>query len=203
MTPAFLLLSLAVVATPGTGVVLTVSAALRAGRRHALITAIGCTLGTVPHLLAAITGTAAVLHAGGIAFTVVKFAGVAYLGYLAVLSWRDDGSLATEHGEAGLPPAMRTIRKAVLANLLNPKLTLFFVAFLPQFVRPGSGATGQLVLLGGVFMAVTLVVFSAYGWGAAAMRRHILGRASVVRRIQRVLAGGYVVIGARLATVRD
>src|ERR1700742_2623411 len=135
---AFLLTSLAIVATPGTGAILTIAAGLRGGGWVAVITAFGCTLGTLPHLVSAITGTAALLRAGGVAFDVLKFTGVAYLLYMSWNTWRDTGILAVQTGEP--MPVWRTITNAVLANLLNPKLTLFFFAFLPQFVSPGHGS---------------------------------------------------------------
>jgi threonine/homoserine/homoserine lactone efflux protein len=199
MSVAFLLTSLAIVATPGTGVLLTTGAGLRGGQRHALVTAVGCTLGIVPHLAAAVTGTAAVLRTGGVAFEVLRIAGIAYLVYLAWSTWRDSGIVSLDTGTGSVSVA-RTIGNAVLANLLNPKLTLFFFAFLPQFVAPGSGQLAQMLLLSGVFMVMTLLVFSAYGWFAAAMRRHVISRPAVVRRIRRFLSLGYLALGARLVT---
>lgn len=146
MSVAFLVTSLAIVATPGTGVILTISAGLVGGRRRAVITAVGCTLGIVPHLAAAITGTAALLHAGGSAFEALKVAGVAYLLYMAWSTWRDSGVLALGD-KAPAESTTRTVVNAVLANLLNPKLTLFFFAFLPQFVTAGRGELGQMLTL--------------------------------------------------------
>ncbi|MDM7855846.1 LysE family translocator [Cellulomonas alba] len=200
MSLAFLLTSLAIVATPGTGVVLTVAAGLRGGVRASLVTALGCTLGIVPHLVAAVTGTAALLRAGGHAFEVLKVAGVLYLLYMAWSTWRHSGVLAVEDEQAPTPP-LRRIVNAVLANLLNPKLTLFFFAFLPQFVSPGQSALAQMTGLGAVFMAMTFVVFALYGWGAAAVRRHVVGRPRVVRRLQRAFSLSYLGLGVRLATV--
>lgn len=202
MSLAFLLTSLAIVATPGTGAVLTIAAGLRAGHRRALVTALGCTLGIVPHLAAAITGTAALLRAGGFAFEVLKIAGVAYLIYMAWSTWRDKGVLSVD-GEDVPVSALRTIGNAILANLLNPKLTLFFFAFLPQFVTRGEHSLQQMLLLSGVFMAMTLVVFAGYGWFASAMRRHVITRPKVVRRIQRVFSLSYLALGAKLAATEQ
>lgn len=200
MSWAFLLTSLAVVATPGTGAVLTIAAGLRSGRRTAVVTAAGCTLGTVPHLVAAVTGTAALLRAGGTAFEVLRIAGVAYLVVMAVLAWRDRGMLRVERDAPAVSTA-RTVLNAVLANLLNPKLTLFFFAFLPQFVdstRPG--ALTQMLGLSAVFMAMTFVVFAGYGAFSSAVRHHVVERPHVVRRIQRTFSLSYLALGARLAT---
>ena len=199
MSIAFLLTSLAIVATPGTGAILTIAAGLRGGRRLSVVTAFGCTLGIVPHLVAAITGTAALLRAGGIAFDALKIAGVAYLVYMAWNTWRDTGILTVTDGE--VVPSWRTITSAVLANLLNPKLTLFFFAFLPQFVSPSRGnAVIQLLALSAVFMVMTFVVFTGYGLFASGMRRHVISKPRVVRRIQRVCSVSYVGLGAKLAT---
>lgn len=199
MGVAFLLTSLAIVATPGTGAILTIAAGLRGGRQLSIVTAFGCTVGIVPHLIAAITGTAALLRAGGVAFDVLKVAGVAYLLYMAWLTWRDTGMLAM--GDASeARSALGTIGNAVLANLLNPKLTLFFFAFLPQFVSTGRGdAWPQMLGLSGVFMVMTFVVFAGYGLFASAMRRHVISRPRIVRRIQRTFSIGYLGLGAKLA----
>lgn len=200
MSVAFVVTSLAIVATPGTGAILTIAAGLKGGHRRALITAFGCTLGIVPHLVAATTGTAALLRAGGAAFEALKIAGVAYLLYMAWATWRDSGVLSVDDAAAPAS-AGRTITNAVLANLLNPKLTLFFFAFLPQFVTSGHNELAEMLTLSGVFMVMTLVVFASYGWFAAAMRRHVISRPAIVRRIQRIFSLSYLALGAKLATV--
>lgn len=199
MSVAFLLTSLAIVATPGTGAILTIGAGLKAGRRHAFIMAFGCTLGIVPHLAAAVTGTAALLRVGGAAFEILKIAGVAYLLVLAWMAWRDSASLTVDPS-IGPASTTRTIATAILANLLNPKLTLFFFAFLPQFVTPGRTEIAQMLLLSGVFMAMTLVVFAAYGWFAGALRRRVVDSPHVVRRLRRTFSLSYLALGAKLAT---
>ncbi|SDJ09056.1 Threonine/homoserine/homoserine lactone efflux protein [Frankineae bacterium MT45] len=199
MSLAFLLTSLAIVATPGTGAILTIAAGLRGGGRLSVITAFGCTLGIVPHLLAAITGTAALLRAGGTAFDVLKFAGVAYLLYMAWSTWRDSGILTVSAAAPSRP--LRTVGNAILANLLNPKLTLFFFAFLPQFIKAGhGGTTNQMLTLSAVFMAMTFVVFAGYGLFASAMRQRVITKPRVVRRLQRAFSISYLGIGAKLAT---
>ncbi|HVX47443.1 MAG TPA: LysE family translocator [Mycobacteriales bacterium] len=198
MSLSFLLTSLAIVATPGTGAILTIATGLRAGGRASLITAFGCTLGIVPHLVAAITGTAALLRAGALAFDILKIAGVAYLLYMAWSTWKDSGILTL----TGSTPrsAWRSIGNAVLANLLNPKLTLFFFAFLPQFISPHHAALPQMLTLSAVFMAMTFIVFAGYGLFAGAMRHHVITKPRIVRRIQRTFSVSYIGIGARLAT---
>jgi threonine/homoserine/homoserine lactone efflux protein len=165
------------------------------------VTAFGCTLGIVPHLAAAITGTAVLLRAGGAAFEVLKVAGVLYLLYVAWTTWRDAGTLATDK-PAQPSSTLRTVWNAILANLLNPKLTLFFFAFLPQFITAGPGQMRQMLGLSTVFMAMTFVVFAVYGSFASAMRRHVISRPTVIRRIQRTFSLSYLGLGAKLATTR-
>jgi threonine/homoserine/homoserine lactone efflux protein len=203
VTMTFLLTALVIVVTPGTGVLLTVGAGLSRGARASFVTAVGCTLGIVPHLAAAVTGAAALLRASGTAFDVVKLAGVAYLLLLAVLTWRDKTTLHLEEGHAGQQQrgSIKVMVSAVLANLLNPKLTLFFFAFLPQFIPQQSAhPLAQLLLLSGVFMAMTLVVFVAYGAFAARVRQHVLQRPDVVRRLRQLFALSFVGLSVRLAT---
>ncbi len=207
MSLAFLITSLIIVITPGTGALLTISAGLSRGARASVVTAFGCTLGIVPHLAAAVTGTAALLRASGIAFEVVKFLGVAYLLYMAWSTWRDHSPLGVTRGAEGAEDVIperpaRVIASAILANLLNPKLTIFFFAFLPQFVSAKGGAhqvTGML-LLSAVFMAMTFVVFVLYGVFAAAVRHHLLERPRIVRRMRQVFAASFVALSAKLAT---
>jgi threonine/homoserine/homoserine lactone efflux protein len=196
----FLLTSLVIIAIPGTGAIYTISAGLSRGASSSIVAALGCTLGIVPHLAAAITGTAALLRSSGVAFEVVKFAGVAYLMYLAFATWRDKTQLVAVEQRAP-KSALRIITSAILVNLLNPKLTIFFFAFLPQFVPANASHQLPTMLgLGGVFMAMTFVVFTLYGLFAAAARRHLLSRPQVVIRIRRFFAASFVALGAKLAT---
>src|SRR5215470_5722790 len=158
----FLVTSLVVVLIPGTGVIYTVSTGLVQGRRASVYAALGCTAGILPHLLATVLGLAALMHASALAFQTLKYAGVAYLLYLAYATWTDQSALAVE-AVPSRTTALGLIIKAVLLNLLNPKLTIFFLAFLPQFVDPKAAVSpfSQLLLLSGVFMAMTFAVFVA------------------------------------------
>ena len=199
MSAEFLLTSLVVVATPGTGVIYTLAAGLARGTRESVIAAFGCTLGIVPHMVAAITGLAALLHTSAVAFQLLKYAGVAYLLYMAWATLREKGALAVD-GESAPRTARRVIVEGVLINLLNPKLTIFFFAFLPQFVSAdGAGAVMPMVQLSLVFMAMTFVVFAVYGAFAAAVRRHVVSRPPVMAWMRRVFAGSFVALSARLA----
>jgi threonine/homoserine/homoserine lactone efflux protein len=199
MSIAFLVTALVIVATPGTGALYTIGAGLARGTRASVLAAFACTLGILPHLLAAVTGLAAVLHASGVAFQTVKYLGVAYLLWMAWSTWRDTGALSVD---AGSGPASRrqVLTSGVTLNLLNPKLTIFFFAFLPQFVPVGTPhQLARMLLLSGVFMVMTFVVFAAYGAGAAALRDRVLTRPRLVRRIRQAFAGSFVVLSGRLA----
>lgn len=198
MSTAFLLTSLVIVATPGTGALYAIAAGLTRGTRAGLLAALAGTLGTVPHLLAAVTGLAALLHASGVAFTVLKYAGVAYLLLMAWSTWRDRGVLAVD--ESSAPASTRAVLvSGITLNLLNPKLTIFFFAFLPQFVPAGPGAVPSMLGLSAVFMAMTFAVFAAYGACAAALRDQVLSRPRVVDRLRKAFAASFAVLAGRLA----
>jgi len=199
MSFEFVVTTLIVVATPGTGALYVIAAGISRGVRASFIAAIGCTLGIVPHMVAALAGLAAVLHASAVAFEIVKYAGVAYLLYMAWATLRDTTDLRVD-GDTSPRTARRVILSGVLINILNPKLTIFFFAFLPQFV-PAAAADGhwRMALLSGVFMLVTLVVFACYGVFAASVRSRIISRPRVVLWMRRAFAATYAALAARLA----
>ncbi|HMG29918.1 MAG TPA: LysE family translocator [Jiangellaceae bacterium] len=203
MTVEFLVTTLIIVATPGTGVIYTLAAGLSRGGRASVIAAVGCTLGIVPHMIAAITGLAALLHTSALAFQTLKYLGVAYLLYLAWATLKEKGALAVE-GDTAPRSASKVILSGILINILNPKLTIFFFAFLPQFVSASDpNAFVRMLGLSAVFMLFTFVVFGAYGVFAAAVRNHIVSRPRVMTWMRRVFAGSFVALGARLAvTIR-
>ncbi|MET8311076.1 MULTISPECIES: LysE family translocator [unclassified Micromonospora] len=199
MTIPFLVTTLIVVVTPGTGVFFTLSAGLSRGARAGVLAAFACTLGVVPHLLAAMTGLAALLQTSAAAFEVVRYLGVGYLLYLAWSTVRDRSAFAAT---TATPPrsAARVILSGVLVNLLNPKPTLFFVAFLPQFVdTTAPGSTRSMLACGAVFMLLTFVVFSGYGIFAARLRDRVLTRPRVTDWLRRSVAGTFVALGVTLA----
>jgi len=195
----FLLTSLIVVATPGTGVLYVVAAGLSRGTRASVIASVGCTLGIVPHMVAAITGLAALLHTSALAFETLKYLGVAYLVYMAGSTLRDKGALTVEKDVAPRS-ARKVIVSGILINILNPKLTIFFFAFLPQFVS-ASEPNGfiRMVELSAVFMVLTFIVFVGYGKFASEIRVHVISRPRVLTWIRRAFAGAFVAVGARLA----
>jgi threonine/homoserine/homoserine lactone efflux protein len=194
----FLLTAFVVALVPGTGVIYTVSTGLFAGRRASAFASLGGALGIVPHLGAAMLGLSAVMQTSAEVFEIVKFAGVAYLLYLAWAMWRSTGSFALR-APTGERTNREVVGRAVFINLLNPKLTIFFFAFLPQFLTSGSSTTLQMLTLGVVFMAVTLLVFLAYGILASLFRDRIVGSPVVLRRLQRGSAGVFALLGIRLA----
>lgn len=203
MSVEFLITTLIVVLLPGTGVIYTLAAGLTRGARAAVLAALGCTLGIVPHVAASVLGLAALMHASALAFQLIKYLGVIYLFYMAWQMWRDTGALSLEAGAQGPDAASRPGRivgAGILINLLNPKLTLFFLAFMPQFVDPeAQGATIEMLMLAGVFMAVTFIVFVLYGLLAAQARDQVISRPKVLRAVKRSFASVFALMGLRLA----
>ncbi len=198
----FLLTTLIVVLAPGTGVVYTLAIGLGQGARASLWAALGCTIGIVPHLLAAIFGLAAVLHSSALLFTVIKWIGVAYLLYLAVQAVKEGGTLALR-AERKASSGWDIGRRAALINILNPKLSLFFLALLPPFLSgTPQSATVEMLTLGGVFMAVTFVIFVLYGVFAAQARDLLMANAPVMRWLNRGIAGVFTLLAGRLALER-
>lgn len=200
----FLVTSFVVVLVPGTGVVYAVSTGLIQGRRAAIFAALGGVAGIVPHLLATILGLAAVLHTSALAWQALKYAGALYLFYIAWATWRDRSALAVDAtaGGAGASGASgwNIVVKAVLLNVLNPKLTIFFLAFLPQFVDADAGAPMQQMLgLSAVFMLMTFVVFVAYGLLAHAFRVCVIDSPRVQDVLRRTFAASFAGLGAHLA----
>lgn len=198
----FLLTAFVVVVAPGTGVLYTLAIGLGQGRRPAMAAAVGCTIGIVPHLLAATLGLAALLHTSALLFTVVKFAGVAYLLWLAWQSLSSGGALSVD-AERAAEPFFRIARRGALINILNPKLSLFFLALLPPFLSGNPAtATLEMVTLGAVFMAMTFGVFCLYGLFAAQARARILGSARLMRWLNRSFAALFAALAGRLALER-
>jgi threonine/homoserine/homoserine lactone efflux protein len=195
----FLVTSLVIIATPGTGVLYTLAAGLSRGTRASIVAAFGCTLGIVPHMAAAILGLAALLHTSALAFQTLKYLGVAYLLYMAWNALREQGALSVEPS-VDRRSARQVIIAAILINILNPKLSIFFLAFLPQFVSANDPNTlSHMLGLSAVFMLLTFIVFAGYGIVAAAMRDQVIARPRVLTWLRRVFAGAFVALGARLA----
>jgi len=195
----FLVTTLVVVATPGNRVLYTLAAGLSHGARASVVAAVGCTVGIVPHMVTAITGLAAVLHTSALAFQVLKYLGVAYLLFMAWSTLRDKEALAVEEDTAR-PSAVKMIVSGILINILNPKLTIFFFAFLPQFVSiDETHASLRMMMLSAVFMLITFVVFVVYGVFAAAVRNQVISRPRVIAWMRRTFAATFVALAGRPA----
>ncbi|MBM3536681.1 MAG: LysE family translocator [Alphaproteobacteria bacterium] len=199
MSLEFLITSFIVVASPGTGVLYTLAAGLARGSRASTVAAFGCTLGIVPHMAAAILGLAALLHASALAFEIFKYLGVGYLLWMGWSTLREQGALRIEK-EVSARSALQVTAHAILINILNPKLSIFFLAFLPQFIAADEAQPlAAMLTLSGVFMLMTFAVFVVYGLFAAAVREHVISRPYVLTWMRRSFAGAFAVLGARLA----
>ncbi|HEV2511211.1 LysE family translocator [Bosea sp. (in: a-proteobacteria)] len=199
MSLEFLLTSLIIVASPGTGAIYTIAAGLTRGAKASVLASFACTLGIVPHLIAAMMGLAALLHASALAFSIVKYAGVAYLLWMAWQTLKEQGALSVETA-ADKRSAWRVLVDGLALNVLNPKLSIFFVAFLPQFIAANEASPmARMLELSGVFMAMTFVVFALYGLFAAAMRDKVVSRPAVMAWLRRTFAAAFVALGAKLA----
>jgi threonine/homoserine/homoserine lactone efflux protein len=199
MSLSFLLTSLIVIVSPGTGVLYTLAAALTRGARMSVAAAFGCTLGIVPHIAAAMLGLAAVLHTSALAFATLKWLGVLYLLYMAWQALRQRGALRVD-GEVDARSTAKVVVTGILINILNPKLSIFFLAFLPQFIAADeSHPVAQMLELSAAFMAMTFAVFVLYGLFAASVRDRIVTRPKVMTWLRRLFAGGFAALGARLA----
>jgi threonine/homoserine/homoserine lactone efflux protein len=199
MSPEFLITTFIIVASPGTGAIYTLAMGLSRGARASIVAAFGCTLGIIPHLAAAIGGLAVILHTSALAFQLFKYLGVAYLLFMAWSALRENGSLKVE-AEAEERSSLQVIVHAVLINILNPKLSIFFLAFLPQFVPASAPHPLQdMLFLSGIFMAMTFAVFAIYGLFAASVRDRIISRPGIMAWMRRTFAGAFALLGAKLA----
>lgn len=200
ISPEFLVTALVVVLIPGAGVVFTVSTGLMRGRAASVFAAMGCTLGIIPHLC---VGLAAVMNTSALACQALKYAGAAYLIYLACTTWRSRSILAIDQVPSRTA-SFSVVTKAILLNLLNPKLTIFFLAFLPQFVEPDVGSPlDQLLVLSAVFMLMTFVVFVMYGFLAHSFRKVVIESPRVQDWLRKGLAGAFAGLGIELALSRQ
>lgn len=199
ITPEFLLTSLVVVLVPGTGVIYTISTGLFMGWRSSIVAALGCTTGILPHLIGCILGLSAILHLSSVAFQILKFAGAAYLLYMAWSMWREKGTInvgsSVQKGNS-----VQILTKGFLINILNPKLSIFFLAFLPQFIS-GNGAalSTQMVVLSAVFMLMTFIIFVAYGCLAHQVSSYLTSSPRAIRKIQQTFAVTFACLGMKLA----
>lgn len=199
MSMEFVLTSLLIVVSPGIGVIYTIAAGLSGGLRASVVAAIGCTLGIVPHAVVAISGLTMVLHASAMAFQLLKYLGVVYLIYMALSMLRESGPLRFKADQTKANNK-EIIVSAVLINLLNPKLSVFFFAFLPQFIRSDDVLpVSQMLWLSGAFMLMSLVVFVLYGACAVSVRRYIISNVRVQLWMRRLFGAAFLGLSVQLA----
>ena len=195
----FLITSLVVVLIPGTGVLYTVATGLFIGKRASTFAAFGCTLGIIPALLASVFGLAALFHTSALAFQIVKYLGAIYLLFLAWQMWRSSSPLSINQDNKTAKYTNIAI-KGFLLNILNPKLSIFFLAFLPQFIPTATdNALPHMLGLGGVFMLMTFAVFIVYGVLSGVFSEFIVNsrRASIV--LQKTFSASFAALGLKLA----
>jgi threonine/homoserine/homoserine lactone efflux protein len=196
-TFVFVVLTLMVI--PGPAVILTITRSLTGGRLIGLATGLGIAVGDMAHTILAALGLSAILMTSAVAFAAVKYLGVAYLLYLGIRSiWQKNATTAAAQVVAIKP--RQAFTQAILAEMLNPKTALFFLAFLPQFVHAGHGqVTLQLLLLGAIFVLLSILVTTMIVFAASYLRR-LGNRFSLLRRWQGKIVGGiYLGLGAKLA----
>lgn len=188
-----------VILIPGTGVLYTLAIGLGQGFRASVVAALGCTFGIVPHIFASVVGLAAVLHTSAVAFQTVKYLGAVYLLYMAYSILRQTGTLEVPEQKTQSTPK-RLIINGILLNVLNPKLSLFFLAFLPQFVpAETSNPTPCMLALAAIFMGLTFIVFVGYGACASAARDHVISRPTTMTWFRRTFAGVFGLLAVKLA----
>ncbi len=199
LSTEFFLTSLVVVLVPGTGVIYTVSTGLVHRWKASIVAAFGCTAGILPHLAVSILGLSAILHMSALVYQVLKLAGALYLLYLAWGMWRDTGSLKLDQSSKDMNPR-QLVLKGILINILNPKLTLFFFAFLPLFVSPDAvSPTKEMVGLSAIFMGMTFIIFALYGILASGVSKYLVNSPKAIRGMQRSFALIFVGLAAKLA----
>jgi len=180
-------------------VLYTLAAGLSRGSRASIVVGFGCTLGIEPHMVAAITGLATLLHASALAFQTFKYLGVPYLIYLAWQTLKEHGALRIER-DLSTRSALQVTTTAILINLLNPKLSIFFFALLLQFISSQEAhPLTHMFMLSLTFMLLTFVIFVAYGLFAAAVRDHVISRSCVLTWMRRSSAAAFVALGVKLA----
>lgn len=197
MSFEYLLTAFVICLSPGIGVVYTLSSAMGGGLKAGFWASVGCTIATVLHLVVAMAGLAAILHTSAVLFQTIKFAGVAYLLWMAWAVLNDRGGLSIRPS-APKPPG-KLVWSGILLNILNPKLPLFFVAFIPQFVPAGS-PPGLLVELGLGFTAMTFFVFMVYAVLASSGRHYLLQNEVAMAWLRRAFAASFAMLGLKLAS---
>lgn len=195
----FIVTSIAVIFMPGPAMLFVISNGLTRGPKASIAAALGTTTGVSFHLFCAAFGLAVILKTSAIAFAVVKFAGAAYLIYLAIKTLVSKEQIVndlTDKEKTG----NSIFWQGIFINILNPKLSIFFLAFLPQFIDPNlTFATSQTLILGTIFMAMTIVIFIGYGLFASLLRQKVLNSPKILKAIKWCFASIFMALGVRLA----
>lgn len=194
---AFAAASALLIAIPGPNGIYIVTRSAELGRRAGLISAIGVETGTLVHILLAVFGVGALIAASPAAFAAVKYAGVAYLVYLGIRALRSSRPHAAQSVAA--VPLRRVFRDGVVVNLLNPKVVLFFLAFLPQFVTDPGHARSEMLLLGMVFFILALTLDVVYALAGGLVSGALRGSSRALGRQHLVVGGIYLSLGAYTA----
>lgn len=193
----FALSALALVAIPGPNLVYIVTRSVDQGRRAGLASALGVETATLVHVAAAAAGLSAFLASSATAFTLVKYAGVAYLVYLGLRTLLTREPPEDQPAAAEQAPPRRVYAEGFVVNLLNPKVALFFLAFLPQFVDPEAGAAwSQVLVLGALLALIGLTLDLAYAFAAGALGGWVRGNPAFARRRRNITGGIYLTLAA-------
>ena len=199
---AFLLAAMVVTVSPGPDNLMVLGVGISRGRRHGVAFGLGCALGCLNHTLLAVAGVSALIAASPVAFTALKIAGGLYLVWLGVQALRSRGG-AQASTDVGSDTPARLFLRGVFANAINPKVMLFFLSFLPQFVDMGRGDVGlQIALLGLVFTAQGALLFGLLGWFAGHVGQWLQRRPRAGLWLDRVAGAVFVALGLRLMLVR-
>jgi threonine/homoserine/homoserine lactone efflux protein len=195
----FLAASIAITVAPGPDNLQVLARGISQGRAAGLVAALGFAAGISFHTTLAALGVAALLKSSPMAFEAVKLAGAAYLIWIGIKAIRSKG-LSSAHERPSQPLAV-VFRQSVIGNLLNPKVTLFFIVFLPQFVNPHGGQSVMLQMfeLGGVFMLQTVAVFSVFGVAAGIIGAYLKRRPRVGVWLDRLAGATFIGLGIRVA----
>lgn len=195
----FIVTSIAVILMPGPAMLFVISNGLTKGPKASIAAAIGTTTGVSFHLFCAAFGLAVILKTSAIAFAVVKFVGATYLIYLAIKTVLSKEQIVN-HLNVGEKSRNSIFWQGIFINILNPKLSIFFLAFLPQFIGSNlASSTSQTLVLGTIFMAMTIILFIFYGLFASLLRQKVLNSPKILNAIKWCFASVFMVLGVRLA----
>ncbi|MEO8123154.1 MAG: LysE family translocator [Burkholderiales bacterium] len=198
----FLLAACVVIAAPGPDSLNTLAIGMSRGRREAVAYAVGVGIGCLTHTLWAVLGISAIVAASETLFGVVKWVGVTYLLWLGVQALRNRGAMRASDADAAVQVpigASTRVLQGALTNALNPKVMLFFMAFLPQFADPRLGAVGaQMLVMGLAFAVITTIAYALLGASAGRLGERLLRKPSIGQRLNRATGMLFIALALRL-----